>query len=178
MPQEKAKQLSGYSPKSKLSKRYSDPYPATTAQIRERLQQVAGVSLGDQVGWLAGVRDGKIPATTEQVAAAKTINKVLGYDAPLQIEQHNRGIIAHALIDLRSTLQAAGMTPRQMRDALRSHGGAPLAIETEISDPTGGENLGDAIPASLVGCPSVAAAQISSLQMEEVDEGVFDAVEK
>jgi hypothetical protein len=174
MPEKKAAQLSGYNPSSKLS----NNYPATTAQIRDTLQSVAGVTIDDQIGWLAGVRDGRILASTEQISAAKTINKVLGYDAPLQIEQHHKGLIAHAMLDMRAVLQGVGMTPRQLRDALRNRTEAPPAIEQKKIEPTGGGNLGECVPAHSLGCPSLSDSENPTLQMVETDEGVFDAVEK
>jgi hypothetical protein len=111
MPKTKALQLAGYSPctVSKVGIPVVDL--GTVQQIRERLNQVAGCTLADQVGWYVSVREDADVPTTERIAAARRLDAVLGYDAPQKVDVSQRHEIAGAVAVFHRLMSSTGMRP-------------------------------------------------------------------
>jgi hypothetical protein len=106
----KARQLAGFSEQSRPE--LADP--RTPAEIRERLQSIAGVTLADQIGFYADVREDDNVPMTERLSAAKQIDKTLGYEAPTRVEVQERRQIFLALQTFQSVLAKTGMNPCQL----------------------------------------------------------------
>jgi len=110
MPPVKAQKLAGYS--GTHIPEVSDP--RTVAEIRERLQRVAGVTLADQVGFYAGIREDSEVDATNRISAAKQLDKVLGYEAPAKVEVSERREISLALQVFNNVLSKTGMSAREL----------------------------------------------------------------
>lgn len=115
MPKSKALQLAGYSPKSKGVPCVIDP--GTVQSIRDRLNAVAGCTMADQVGWYVSIREDADVPTSDRMAAAKQIDKVLGYEAPQRVDVSQRFQITGAVAVFHKLLQETGMRPGELARA-------------------------------------------------------------
>jgi hypothetical protein len=111
MSPKKAKMLAGYSGGAVLPDIYD---PRTVAQIRERLQSVAGVSLADQIAFYAEQRDATQNTPAERISAAKQIDKDLGYEAPAKVEVNEKREIAIAVSVFNEVRGKLGMSAREL----------------------------------------------------------------
>jgi hypothetical protein len=111
MTPSKAKQLAGYEDSTKPPELVD---PRTPAEIRERLQSIAGVTLADQIGFYADAREDDNVPMTERISAAKQIDKVLGYEAPTRVEIQERKQIFLALQTFQAVLAKNHISPRQL----------------------------------------------------------------
>lgn len=111
MTPSKAKQLAGYESSTKPPDLVD---PRTPAEIRERLQSIAGVTLADQIGFYADVREDDNVPMTERISAAKQIDKTLGYEAPTRVEIQERKQIFLALQTFQAVLDKNRISPRQL----------------------------------------------------------------
>lgn len=118
MPQRQAKVLAGYSEGTEPSKLLV--HRETVAEIRERLQAAAGVSLADQVAWYASIRDSDRDCTSDRLNAAKQIDTVLGYNAPQKVELNHNHQIAGALLAIHEIAGKTGLTPAGLRAAINT----------------------------------------------------------
>ena len=109
----KAKQLAGYEDSTKPPELVD---PRTPAEIRERLQSIAGVTLADQIGFYADVREDDNVPMTERLSAAKQIDKTLGYEAPTRVEVSERREIMVAFQAFNSFLNKTGVSARQLAE--------------------------------------------------------------
>lgn len=112
MPKAKALQLAGYSPGNTSMPEVISP--GTVQQVRERLNQVAGCTLADQIGWYASVRENEDVPMSERIAAAKQIDKNLGYEAPQKVDVSQRYEIAGAVAVFHKLLSETGMRPSEL----------------------------------------------------------------
>jgi hypothetical protein len=119
MPEDRAKQLAGYAPSTKPSA--IKPYKIAVQEIRERLQQVAGVTLADQIAWYAQASSDPSNATSDSISARKQIDKLLGYEAPQKVEVNERREIVSAVSIFRNFSETTGLNPRQLKIALANH---------------------------------------------------------
>ncbi len=106
-----AKRLAGYEESTKPPDLVD---PRTPAEIRERLQSIAGVTLADQIGFYADVREDDNVSMTERISAAKQIDKTLGYEAPTRVEIQERKQIFFALQTFQAVLDKNRISPRQL----------------------------------------------------------------
>jgi hypothetical protein len=111
MPKTKAMQLAGYQPNTTRALAIPVVDLGTVQQIRERLNQVAGCTLADQVGWYVSVREDADVPTTERIAAARRLDAVLGYDAPQKVDVSQRHEIAGAVAVFHRLMSSTGMRP-------------------------------------------------------------------
>jgi hypothetical protein len=129
MPKGKAMQLAGYSPKSKnlpvvVSRE-------TVMQVRERLNNVAGCTLADQVGWYVSMREDEDTPASERLAAAKQIDKVLGYEAPQKVDVSQRYEIAGAVAVFHRLLSETKMRPSELAEFTEVEPPQPTQQETK-----------------------------------------------
>ena len=83
----------------------------TVQEARDRLQQTAGYRIDDQAEWYRRKRD-RADSEDTQIKAAARLDRILGYDAPQQVEISERREIAVA-VQLLGRLDAAGPDIRQ-----------------------------------------------------------------
>jgi hypothetical protein len=95
MPRRMARDLSGYVGKTNKYPDFVDT--RTVAEIRERLQGIPGVRFVDNAGFYAEVREDEEVATSDRLAAAKQIDKVMGYESPARVEINSRREVALAV---------------------------------------------------------------------------------
>jgi hypothetical protein len=138
MPPHKAKLLAGYT--SDHNPEIIDP--RTPAEIRDRLQKVAGVTLADQIGFYAGIREDANTDTTNRISAAKQIDKVLGYEAPSKVEVSERREISLALQVFNNVLSKTGMSARELANVAEGQITEVVPEEKAILVNTG-QNLTD-----------------------------------
>ncbi len=118
MPVEKAKELAGYSSGTKVDAIIA--HGDAVSAIRERLQNVAGVTLEDQVNWYASIRnDAESASVGERISAAKQIDTVLGYNAPQKVDISERRELS-AAISVVSNLGINPMDLKRMVDARKN----------------------------------------------------------
>jgi hypothetical protein len=131
MPKTKALQLAGYSPSMiQQNSKIEIVSPGTVQMVRERLNSVAGCTLADQVGWYVSLREDEDATASDRMAAAKQIDKVLGYEAPQKVDVSQRYEIAGAVAVFHRLLAGTGMRPNELAKA------AEVEItEAEIVEP-------------------------------------------
>ena len=117
MPKSKAMQLAGYTPNTIHNGKIEVVSPGTVQMVRERLNSVAGCTLADQVGWYVSMREDEDATLTDRLAAAKQLDKVLGYEAPQKVDISQRYEIAGAVAVFHKLLANTGMRPNELAKA-------------------------------------------------------------
>jgi len=121
LPDRDAKVLAGYSKNSHCGKLNIKRYALTVDEVRQRLSDMPGlVSYLDQIAKLARVQEESLDDGDRDsfLAAARTINKMQGYDAPQKIEVDQRSRITIADMEIKAIMTEYGVQPEEIRKEL------------------------------------------------------------
>ena len=143
MPNEQAKLLAGYSSGTNPCKLRG--YSTTVEAIRDKLREVAGVTLADQVAWYLRASGTPENATGEQINARKQIDKLMGYEAPQKVEINERKEILIAAHTFKNFMSETGLNPMQLKKALdnAANGNVSEAEYEEVEEEDTSEELKD-----------------------------------
>ena len=134
LPKDKAMVIAGFSLKKK-SVSQPERCPLTTAEIRKRIESVAGVTYADQIAWYFKKSEDPNVPTGEQIQARKQIDKLQGYESAQKVEINERREIVGAIGIFSDFANQAGLSPKDLKIALANRA---REIPSQIVDGTNG----------------------------------------
>jgi hypothetical protein len=136
LPEPFARAAAGYAPDGSHSIAAAKPYGVDIQEIRKRLSDIPNfVSYIDLVLWFNDMKDNPEVDATNRVAAAKSIVKMQGYEAPAKMEIENRHNLV-ASVGLLKQLLGNGLNMKMIAEEKKRR--VEVAEYTDISK---GEDL-------------------------------------